>query len=342
MLDIFNNDAFSVVALTARVNDRPYQPGQIGQRGYFREDGVSTLTLAVERAEKQTLRLVGPTPRGGPGETRTFGEGDLVAFTIPHFQREDSVLADEVQGRRAFGAVADGTDSVETVLGRIDYKVDIHLRDFDLTIEHQRVGAIKGIITDKKGGVMANLYTTFGIDVPEPIVLNLSDDELDLWELGREIVYRYEDLIDGAYDGIDCWMGRNAFDLFAKHKYNRDAYKILQDRTALLGQGSINEMDLYGINWMRYRTGARATAANGGAGYIGPNEIRFVPRVQGEEAFLTRFGPADYQETVNTIGLPRYVRQIPMRNGKGTELEIQTNVINLCTRPDWLIAGTIT
>ena len=342
MLDIFRNDAFNVVALTARVNDLPYVPGQIGQRGYFQEDGVATLTLAVERSAKETLRLVGPTPRGGQGETRTFHDGDLVNFTIPHFQREDSVLADEVQGRRAFGSVAGNDDQVESVLQRIDMKVGVHLRDFDLTVEHQRVGAIKGIITNKAGGVMANLYTTFGITAPDPIVLDLSDEELNLWDLGRQIQYRYEDLIDGPYDGIDAWMGRDAFDQFVKHKYNRDAYKILQDRNLLLGKGPIDEVDLYGINWMRYRTGARATQANAGSPYLAANEVRFVPRVQNSGAFLTRYGPADYMETVNTIGLPRYLKQWAMGNDKGVNLEVQMNVANICTRPDWLIAGTIT
>lgn len=342
MLDIFNNDAFNVVSLTARVNDEPYLPGQIGRRGYFQEEGVSTLFLAVERAAKEALRLVGPTPRGGPGETRTFSEGNLVNFTIPHFQREDSILADEVQGRRAFGAVATNEDTVESVQGRIVRKIGVHLRDFDLTVEHQRVGAIKGIITNKAGGVMANLYTTFDIPVPTPISLPFGTETTDLWDLGRTIQYRFEDIIDGPYEGIDAWMGRTAFDSFMKHKYNRDAYKTLQDRALLLGKGDINEAELYGINWMRYRTGARATAANGAAPYIGDNEVRFVPRVPNSNAFLTRYGPADYVETVNTEGLPRYLKQWAMPNDKGVNLEVQTNVINICTRPDWLIAGTVT
>jgi hypothetical protein len=57
------------------------------------------------------------------------------------------------------------------------------------------------------------------------------------------------------------------------------------------------------------------------------------------DLFITRFAPADYVETVNTIGLPRYAKQIPMRNGKGIELEVQTNPINLCTQPGVLLKG---
>ena len=54
----------------------------------------------------------------------------------------------------------------------------------------------------------------------------------------------------------------------------------------------------------------------------------------------TRFGPADYEETVNTIGLPRYAKQWPMENGKGRSLEVQTNALCMCTQPAALQSAT--
>lgn len=337
MLDLFNNDAFSVVSLTARINDRPYLPGQIGAAGYFEEAGVTTTTIAIEKEGKETLRLVGPTPRGGPGETRTFNEGEIRSFIIPHFEREDSLLADEVQGRRAFGGEG---QEVETVLSRIDYKMRVHLQDFDATVEHQRVGAIKGIVTNKKGGVMFNLYQAFDITAPDAISMSLNDEATDLMARSRAIRYMIEDAFDAPYSGIDAWCGRNFYEKFVGHKYNRDAYKALQDRQALLGQASVDSINLFDINWNRYRTGSRATTANGGAGFIGPDECRFVLRgVPG--LFITRFAPADYMETVNTEGLPRYMKQIPRRDDKGVDIQVQTNPINMCTRPDVLFSATI-
>ena len=43
--------------------------------------------------------------------------------------------------------------------------------------------------------------------------------------------------------------------------------------------------------------------------------------------------PANYMETVNTIGLPYYAKQEPMDFDKGIEVETQSNPIHLCTRP---------
>ena len=52
---------------------------------------------------------------------------------------------------------------------------------------------------------------------------------------------------------------------------------------------------------------------------------------------ITRFAPADYNETVNTIGLPYYARSEPKKMNKGWDLEAQSNPINICTRPASLI-----
>jgi hypothetical protein len=94
---------------------------------------------------------------------------------------------------------------------------------------------------------------------------------------------------------------------------------------------------------MRYHTPPKAKAAKKGGAtaqpLVGVDEARFVPAgVPG--LFITRFAPADYEETVNTVGLPRYAKQIPMDNGKGRKLEMQTNAISLCTRPGCLYSGT--
>ena len=56
--------------------------------------------------------------------------------------------------------------------------------------------------------------------------------------------------------------------------------------------------------------------------------------------FKTYYGPGDYVETVNTIGLPYYAKQWAMETGKGVYLESQTNPLHLCTRPNAVIKLT--
>ncbi|MBC7336345.1 MAG: major capsid protein, partial [Clostridia bacterium] len=95
-----------------------------------------------------------------------------------------------------------------------------------------------------------------------------------------------------------------------------------------------------GAVWERYKTGAKATA-DLGAPYIAANEARVV--IEGvPDLFITRFGPADYNETVNTKGIPFYSRAVEKLNKKGYDLEVQMNAVSLCTKPQILRKLTLT
>jgi hypothetical protein len=55
--------------------------------------------------------------------------------------------------------------------------------------------------------------------------------------------------------------------------------------------------------------------------------------------FKTVYAPADYEETVNTMGQRLYSRTWPMPNGKGRHIDVQMNALQYCSRPKALIKG---
>jgi hypothetical protein len=79
----------------------------------------------------------------------------------------------------------------------------------------------------------------------------------------------------------------------------------------------------------------------GSSDIIGTDEVRIFP-IGVPGLFRTVYAPADYIETVNTVGLPRYSRQYPSANGKRIEMESQMNALSYCTRPKVLLQGTTT
>src|SRR5262245_34691996 len=101
-LDVFNNDAFSLRSLTAAILKAPYKPGRLGELGLFSESGITTTTVQVEEQDGQ-LTLIPTTPRGGPSDAIGGTLRTMRAFTVPHLQRESTIIADQVQGVRAFG-----------------------------------------------------------------------------------------------------------------------------------------------------------------------------------------------------------------------------------------------
>lgn len=332
--NVHTSDPFSLESLTAAVNAVPYRPGQVTASGLFDEDSVTTTMISIEQRDGK-LGLVEPSARGGPGETTDDETRKKHPVIVPHYQRDDSVLADEVQNVREFGTES----SLETITGRVNRKAQRHAQDLTMTLEHQRVGALKGIVLSKSGGTLLNLYNLFGIGVPSDVSLELDVDSTLVTGLWQDVIYSIEDSLDEPYGGIHVFTGRDFHKSLWQHKSVRDTF-LYNTGAAVLRQDVPDVFEWGGATWERYKTGAKATA-DLGAPYIAANEAR-VAITGVSELYITRFAPADYNSTVNTPGLPFYAQMIEMRNEKGYDMEVQMNAISICTRPQVLRKLTLT
>lgn len=332
----FSDPAFSVESLTASINDMPFVPGQVGNLEIFDEDGVATTTVKVEK-EGDVLSVIEPTPRGGPGETIGEAGRDVIPFEMDHFEINDSVMADEVQGVRAFGT----DNELETLQSRVDTKLGRHARSMDATLEHQRVGALKGLVTSRSGKTLHDLYTRFDIAIPAAVNMGIDSDVTGLaGKIKGDVILSIEDDLDEMYSGVHAFCGTAFHTALFNQKEVRETF-VYHSGASVLRDEIPDVFRFAGVTWERYRTGRRAKAAIGGSNFIADDEARVFPMgVPG--LFGTWFGPADYEETVNTIGLPRYARQYGMPNGKGRHLDSQMNSISLCTRPGVLRRLTLT
>lgn len=336
VLDVFNTDAFSVTSMTKAINDIPFVPGQLGAMGVFAEDGVATTSIMIER-QGMTLGLVAPTQRGAPGETAPKDGRNVRNLVIPHFQRDDAVMADEVQGVRAFGT----ENTLATLEALIQRKMRKHTIALDATIEHQRIGAVKGVILDKNGNTIYNLATEFGLSLPTDVDFTLGTSTTKLRTvLYNGVVLPIENALDGlGYTGIVGLVGKDFWPKLIEHAAVKETYLNWQAAAELRGL-PLDRFEFGGVTWIRYRTGnSAANALATPAEWVPAADVRFFPTgVDG--LFETVFAPADYEETVNTIGLPRYSKQYAMPNGKGRSVEVQTNSLSYCTRPNVLVRGT--
>lgn len=333
-LNIFDGDAFGLQSLTARVNDLPEVPTLLGSLNVFEEEGVTTTAVSVEK-QSESLTLVERSARGGVGEQVGGESRNIRNFNIPHFQRDDAVLADEVQNVRAFGT----ENTLETVQGRVDRKMARHTRSFDFTMEHMRLGALSGNILDKDGLTIYNLFAEFGVAVPATV-------DFLLGTAGTDVRGKCATVRDAIEDQLEGEMINRVYGLCGDTFFQKLTTHSKVETTYLNWQAAINlrsdprlPFEFGGISWVRYHTKPKAQAGNNATKMIGDSAARFV--VAGvPELYITRFAPADYEETVNTVGLPRYAKQFPMPNGKGRQLEVQMNALCLCTRPAVLIPAT--
>lgn len=327
MNNVFDSDVFSMVSLTDSINNIPFIPGRIGEMGLFSEAGIATTDVAIESRDGY-LALISPTQRGAPGETTPKTGRSIRKLAASHFQIDDMIKGEEVQGVREFGQAG----TMRGVESYLKERMGDHTIRFDATLEHQRVGALKGVILDKSGSVVYDLFDEFGIVEPADMQFPIGTGSKPRAECAKIVREIAKSLGGVSMSGVGALVGDDLWDALVTHP---DVEKtFLQQEGMRLREGiAYAQLPFGGILFENYRG---YVPNNDGSGAVTPfiaaNEARVYP-MGVPNFFRTVFAPADYMETVNTIGLPRYAKAIPTDNNKGVRLEVQTNPLSYCTRP---------
>lgn len=318
-MGIFDSDIFTLGSLTAAINEVTYVPSQIGGAGLFSAEGISTTSLVIEK-DGDTLGLVESKPRGAPGTVVGANKRTGVSFQAAHLPTVATINADEVQNVRAFGT-EDSEQAVQTV---VNSRLATMARRIDMTHEWHRLGAIKGQVLDSDGTtVLYDLFTSFNM-TQQTVGMALDTSTTDVQGKALDIHEKVEEALDGlSYTGITVRCGKTFWRKFIGHKAVKDAYERWQSGAQLRADPRDGFM-FGGIFWERYRGGGTVKIADAEA-YATPEGVL--------DLFITRFAPADYMDTVNTLGLPFYSSSHALDHNKGVELEAQSNPAHLCTRP---------
>jgi Phage major capsid protein E len=169
-MDIFNNDAFSLVSMTAAVEKMPTVPSFLGSLGIFESEGIETNIASIEQVG-QTLSLIKTSARGTAPAMGSTDKRSLRNFNIPRIAKSDQIFAAEIQGIRSFGTESE----LETVVQKVAQKQAKLLRETALTLEYHRLGAIQGILLDSDASTLYNYFTEFGISQPAEIDFDLDN-----------------------------------------------------------------------------------------------------------------------------------------------------------------------
>jgi hypothetical protein len=337
MLDIFKQDAFSVINLTDAINDVKFVPGRIGAMGLFEETPVDTTTVGIEKGAEEQLILVPRSPRGAPGTTVGKGKRNLRPFYVPHQEINDAVMAEEVQGIRAFGQER----AVETLQGKLASRFLDHQRSFAATEEYARIGAIKGIVVYPDDGSDLNLFDEFGVEQVAELAFDFANKNSgNLRAFMAGIIRTTGNELGGLpFSGVHALCSDSFFDALIKNAEVRESY-LAQEAASQLRGGYVQSgqswgtFEFGGIVWENYRGAVGATK------YIDDDKCHLIP-VGVPGLFRSYHAPADYIETVNTPGKRLYAKQYEMSNGKGVHLDVQMNALHICTRPRVLLKGKL-
>lgn len=331
ILDVFNGEAFSCVSMTESINKLPYIPARLGK--LFKFQGINTLTVAIEEKAGKLSLIPNKTRNSGSTTKRPATRRKVRDFRCAHLPYDDAIMADDIQGVRAFGS----TDKLETIADKVNETLASLRQDHEVTHEYHRVGAIQGRVLDADGSTtIYNLFTEFGL-TEQTVDFELDDPLTDVKKKCSDVRRIIEGKLGGlVLGGITCQCGDGFWDMLVAHPEVKKAYeRAAENKFAREDQRSTGGFEFCGIFFENYR------GKVGSVDFIASNTARFYP--EGMPGLFTHYGaPANWIETVNTMGLPIYAKQVPMKGDVGVEAWSQSNPLIICTRPETLVKGTTT
>lgn len=338
-MDIFNDDAFSLIQMTQAIQKMPTVPSFLGDLGLFGDgEGVDTNIVSIEQLG-ETLEIIGTSQRGTAPPMGTTDNRTLRNFNIPRVAKAEQIFASEIQGIRAFG-----TESIlETVAQKVAMKQAKMLRELQMTLELHRLGAVQGILPDGKGGTLYNFFTEFGIAQPTEIDFDLDNASpaegalKNKIQAARRTVIRAlgASAVPGQIQFL--WLcGDTFYDQFTSHPEVRETYKNFEAATALRGSvGRAFDTFTFGeMDWYNYQgSDDNSTVA------VAATECKLV--VRGVPGLYRRInGPGETMETVSTIGQPLYSMIVRDRDrDMWVQPEVYAYPLHMLTRPEIALRG---
>ncbi|TAL09908.1 MAG: major capsid protein, partial [Chloroflexota bacterium] len=322
--DILGNEGlFGWQALTRSILKEDYAPGMAGEMGIFEAVPIPTTRVSVEELSG-TFTLYPTSERGAPPPIETFEKPTVRSFDVPHIPVEAPLTADSIQNIRPFG----NQSQLETIQAEVVRRMGRMARNMDGTVEHKLVGALRGIIYDSDNTrVILNQFTAFGVSQETEVAFDLTATSPANGAVKRKcngIVRKIQDNLGAVSPrAIVAFCSPEFFDDFTANKEVYDSFQRFTDTGtagtvgAFLRGGNVRKPFEWGdILWVEYR---------GGTSFIPADKAIFFP-VGVPDLYLLHYSPADFLETVNTMGLPRYAKMWPRdASNRALVMHVQTN-----------------
>ena len=331
ILDIFDDDAFSVVSLTQAINVIPNMFGRIGSMGLFTGRGVDTYSVAIEE-QNGVLSIIPSQVRGGPGAKNKRSKRSLKSVSIPHFPLEDQIMAFEVAGVRSMQP----GNRLMTVQEKVnDVLIDIR-RKHDITLEWLRSGALRGKILDADGSTLIDIFSLMGV-TEKTVDFKLGTSSTDIVAKSSEVKDHIElHLLGDTMTGVHALCSRSWFNKFVKHPDVADQYKYWQKSSPRREDMSKN-FEHQGITYEVY-VGSVPDPDGNQRALIPDGDVRFFP-IGTTDTFTQYNAPSTMADGVNMAGLPFYASQERMDHNRGVDIFTESNPLPFVRRPQVLVRG---
>jgi hypothetical protein len=326
MINPFDAGGYSLAEMTEAINILPNVYTRLGQMGLFRFEGVTQRSVIIEHAEG-LLNLLPTVPLGGPATVANRDTRSMRSFTVPWIPHDDVITPQDIQGVRGFG-LTDAADPLAVVMERKLTRMRVKHAQ---TREYMEVNALRGIVKDGAGVTLYNYFTEFGIaQLSVDFVLGTAGTNVQAKV--RDVLRKTETELKGEImTGAVAVVSPEFFDKLIGHAKVEDAYKFYASTSEPLRNDVRRRFPFAGLVFEEYN--ATVTLSTGNTETLVPAGEGIAFPLGTLDTFVTYGAPANLIETVNTVGLPIYARQLARQDGSAIEVKTEASILPINKRP---------
>ena len=333
-LDIFNNDAFSMVEMLSAVDNVEYRPNRLQSLGLTEVKNIRTESVSIETRTDRGVGLIQTTPRGANLERVDSDSRDIRDFRTTRIGEFDKLTAAEIANIRAFGQESELMQAAREVQSRLN-KLE---EDIALTEEHMLLGMIQGVVVDADGSEIYNWYDELNVTPAAEIDFDLTGSATlsTIRQQCIDILRAIRRNAKGAmFNGAHAFCGDEFFDALVTNPEIEKIYLNQQAASELRDEVS-NIFRFGGITFENYiGTDDNSTVA------IESTKAKIIP-ANARGVFVEARAPGESFSVINQPGRRRYAQVIPDRDrDEWVRVEMKTYPLFVCQRPAMLRSAKI-
>jgi len=330
-MDVFKQDAFSAVSLTAAIDKMDFVPDFLGSiPGLWVPDPVRTTEVWIE--ERETGAIILPfSPRGSAPNSEGGDIRKARAFSTMRVADSSRITASELLGIRAFGSET-ALKTLQSEVGRRQFKIG---QNFNLTFEYHRFNCLTDAkVKDKNGTVVYDWATEFGQSIPGEVDFDLDNVSPAPGAIRKKCNAVRRSVLKGlkgvgSPSRIVALCGDNFYDDLTNNTEVRETFLNQQQASDLRNN--------HGQEWSTFRYGNidfvnyRGTDDGSTLG-VNTDKCHFFP--VGAGIFRWATSPGESFEHVGQLGQARYSAIVTDKDRNAwADVEVYSYPLPVCTMP---------
>ena len=336
---------FDINEVASAVDKLPNLYNRVGDVVGFQDIRQSETSVTLIRRDEEIV-LLDPVAREADRQELSGEDEESVTFSVPSRKIGARLTPGDIQNITSFAA---GPRQLMQMGEAYARRLARLRRPHDMTFEHLRIGAVKGIVTSPRGKVLVNLFDAFGI-AKKVVNFDTANENFDILGATKELADHIGDNLHGETStGIHVFVDRDSLHALRTHP---SFEKYLLGHAAALEQLAASRYDTASPNARRsvLIDGVMFESYSGQSKNSLGQTVKFIADGKGHafpvgtsDMFLDVDVPHNRIGEVNTppsteIGI--YPDELPQ--GKGFDLDTESNKMCFCQRPEALVELSFT